>query len=86
MSPTQNDPTKDNPARENPTRGSQPQDNRAIVVGTGPAGLVAALALARQGAAVTLVGQEAPEARGRTIALFDGSVRLLAELGVWDRL
>ena len=86
MSPTQNYPTKDNPAQENPTRGSQPQDNRAIVVGTGPAGLVAALALARQGAAVTLVGQVAPEARGRTIALFDGSVRLLAALGVWDRL
>jgi 2-octaprenyl-6-methoxyphenol hydroxylase len=86
VSPTRNCPTKDNPAQENPTLGSQPQDNRAIVVGTGPAGLVAALALARQGAAVTLVGQEAPETRGRTIALFDGSVRLLAELGVWDRL
>ena len=61
-------------------------ERSVIVVGTGPAGLVTALALAREGASVTLVGEAAPEPRGRTIALFDGSVRLLAELGVWDRL
>ena len=35
---------------------------------------------------MTLVGEAAPEPPGRTIALFDGSVRLLAELGVWDGL
>jgi 2-octaprenyl-6-methoxyphenol hydroxylase len=47
---------------------------------------VAALALARQGADVVLIGEAMPAARGRTIALFDGSVRLLADLGIWREL
>jgi 2-octaprenyl-6-methoxyphenol hydroxylase len=58
----------------------------AIVAGAGPVGLVAALALVRQGVAVTLVGETSEEASGRTVALFDGSVRLLIELGIWERL
>jgi 2-octaprenyl-6-methoxyphenol hydroxylase len=65
---------------------SRSRDNRVVVVGAGPAGLVAALALARHGAEVALIGKDAPEPPGRTIALFDGSVRLLAELGVWAEL
>jgi 2-octaprenyl-6-methoxyphenol hydroxylase len=56
------------------------------VVGAGPAGLCAALALARDGFSVALVG--APETRrdGRTVALLDGSVRLMKALGVWPAL
>jgi 2-octaprenyl-6-methoxyphenol hydroxylase len=65
---------------------SSATDNRVIVAGTGPAGLVAAVALGRQGADVTLIGEAAPELPGRTVALFDGSMRLLAQLGLADEL
>jgi 2-octaprenyl-6-methoxyphenol hydroxylase len=56
------------------------------VVGAGPVGLCAALALVRDGFSVALVG--APEMRrdGRTVALLDGSARLMKALGVWDQL
>ncbi|MBV9114611.1 MAG: FAD-dependent monooxygenase [Hyphomicrobiales bacterium] len=58
----------------------------AIVAGTGPVGLVAALALAREGVPVTLVGERSESSSGRTVALFDDSIRLLAELGVWQEI
>ncbi|GJD98689.1 FAD-dependent oxidoreductase [Methylobacterium isbiliense] len=54
------------------------------VVGAGAAGLAAALALARDGLRVALVGRHAPVADGRTVALLDGSVRLLTALGAWE--
>jgi 2-octaprenyl-6-methoxyphenol hydroxylase len=54
------------------------------VVGAGAAGLAAALAIAREGVRTALVGRHAPVADGRTVALLDGSVRLLAALGAWD--
>src|SRR3954471_17272660 len=56
------------------------------VVGTGAAGLAAALAFARDGFETCLAGT--PEARpdGRTVALLDGSVRFLQALGVWPAL
>lgn len=54
------------------------------VVGTGPAGLAAALALARPGLRVAAIGP-APSSRDtRTAALFAGSVTLLENLGVGD--
>src|SRR5690606_22768835 len=60
-----------------------------MVVGTGPAGLAAALSLAHAGAAVTLAGPGAPPATAadtRTAALFNGSIALLQNLGVWEGL
>ena len=60
------------------------------VVGTGPSGLVAALALAHVGAEVVAIGPApAPSARAvetRTAALLTSSVDLLKALGVWERL
>src|SRR5262249_33741552 len=52
------------------------------VVGGGPAGLTAALALAKTGADIVLFAPPAPADR-RTTALLDGSVALLKDLGVW---
>ena len=60
------------------------------VVGTGPSGLVAALALAHVGAEVVAIGPApAPSARAgetRTAALLTSSIDLLKSLGVWERL
>ncbi len=62
----------------------------AVVVGTGPAGLIAALALRSAGAEVVLAGPHIPDALSyddaRTTALFGASVDLLTNLGLWDRL
>jgi len=61
------------------------------VVGAGPAGVTAALALAHIGARVALIGP-APgraakgQAETRTAALLASSVDLLKRLGVWDAL
>ncbi|MBV9568318.1 MAG: FAD-dependent monooxygenase [Hyphomicrobiales bacterium] len=57
-----------------------------IVAGAGPVGLVAALALARERVPVTLVGEASVLFSGRTVALFDDSIRLLTELGSWHEL
>ncbi len=62
----------------------------AAVVGTGPAGLAAALALAWSGVDVALVGP-APSAESlaretRTTALFGGSIDFLRHIGVWGDL
>lgn len=60
------------------------------VIGAGPAGLVAALALARAGAAVTIAApRPTPErlsADTRTFAAMGGSVDLLKALDVWEKL
>jgi 2-octaprenyl-6-methoxyphenol hydroxylase len=61
------------------------------VVGTGPSGLVAALALAKVGASVVAIGPAPRESTSapldtRTAALLTSSVDLLKALGVWDRL
>ncbi len=56
------------------------------VVGAGPVGLAAALAMARIGCRTCLVGPEPERPDGRTAALLAGSVELLLALGVWAAL
>jgi 2-octaprenyl-6-methoxyphenol hydroxylase len=56
----------------------------AIVVGGGPAGLTAAIALAAGGVDTVLVGKRPAAQDNRTTALLSGSVTALATLGVWD--
>jgi 2-octaprenyl-6-methoxyphenol hydroxylase len=54
-----------------------------IVVGGGPAGLTAAIALAGGGIDTVLVGKRPGAADNRTTALLAGSVTALQTLGVW---
>jgi 2-octaprenyl-6-methoxyphenol hydroxylase len=56
-----------------------------VVIGGGPAGLTAAIALAQTGANTTLIARRAPYADNRTTALLGGSVDLLQSLDVWRR-
>jgi 2-octaprenyl-6-methoxyphenol hydroxylase len=56
-----------------------------VVIGGGPAGLAAAIALAQTGANTALIARRAPYADNRTTALLGGSVDLLQELDVWRR-
>jgi 2-octaprenyl-6-methoxyphenol hydroxylase len=56
-----------------------------VVIGGGPAGLVAALALAEAGARTALVARRLPYADNRTTALLGDSVDLLEGLEVWRR-
>jgi len=55
------------------------------VVGGGPAGLTAAIAVAETGARTVLVARRSPYADNRTTALLGGSVDFLDRLGVWQR-
>lgn len=55
------------------------------VVGGGPAGLSAAIALARTGANTALIARRAPYADNRTTALLGASVDFLEQLAVWPR-
>ncbi len=67
-----------------------PQNSQVVVVGAGPAGLATALSLATAGVATTLAAaphRPAGLSRDRrTAALFNGSVELLRNLGLWDAL
>ncbi|MBI4276136.1 MAG: UbiH/UbiF family hydroxylase [Rhizobiales bacterium] len=54
------------------------------IVGAGPAGLTAAIALAQAGLETALVAKRAPEIDNRTTALLAGSVTALETLGVWQ--
>jgi 2-octaprenyl-6-methoxyphenol hydroxylase len=56
----------------------------AIVVGGGPAGLTAAIALADGGITTVLVAKRPGKPDNRTTALLAGSVTALETLGVWD--
>ncbi len=54
-----------------------------LVAGAGAAGLSTALALARAGFSVFCVGHVDTSANGRTVALFEASLRFYKALGVW---
>lgn len=56
------------------------------IVGAGAVGLAAALALAAVGREVVLFGQASAPRDGRTVALLDGSWRLLEALGLTEAL
>ena len=70
---------------ENTTHEAPPA-SPVLVLGSGVAGLVAALACASQGIPVQLVGPADITPGGRTVALLEGSVQLLRNLGLWDNI
>src|SRR6266513_5490510 len=55
-----------------------------VIVGGGPAGLTAAIALASAGVETTLVAKPPPLPDHRTSALLQDSVKALDTLGVWQ--
>ena len=57
-----------------------------LVAGAGAAGLAAAHAFAAQGRKVVVVGKVETHLAGRTVALFEGSLRFFRALGLWTRL
>jgi 2-octaprenyl-6-methoxyphenol hydroxylase len=56
-----------------------------VIVGAGPAGLTAAIALASAGVETALIAKCATVPDHRTTALLHGSVNALVTLGVWER-
>ncbi len=60
--------------------------SEVCVVGAGITGLVLGLALAQAGLDVVIAGRLGGPAPGRTVALLEGSIRLLEGLGLWPDL
>jgi len=65
--------------------GERANDVEVIVVGGGPAGLTAAIALAVSGVDTVLVAKRPDRPDNRTTALLAGSVAALDVLGVWQQ-
>jgi 2-octaprenyl-6-methoxyphenol hydroxylase len=63
----------------------QPDQFDVIVIGGGPAGVAAAIAIASTGASTALVARRLPYADNRTTALLGDSIDLLERLDVWRR-
>jgi 2-octaprenyl-6-methoxyphenol hydroxylase len=57
-----------------------------LVVGAGAAGLCAALSLANSGHSIALAGPLEAASNGRTVALFEGSLRFLRTQSLWTDL
>lgn len=67
----------------------KPSDETQVdiaIVGAGAVGLAAALTLSKAGRSVAVIGPMHAPRDGRTVALLDGSWRLLAELGLTEAL
>ncbi len=64
----------------------QPHSATILVAGTGPVGLIAALGLAEAGFSVVLAGPEPAGTDGRTTALMNPALAMLAKLGGLERL
>ncbi|MBM3576308.1 MAG: ubiquinone biosynthesis protein UbiH [Alphaproteobacteria bacterium] len=64
------------------------EDSRSeiLVAGAGSTGLAAALAFARAGFKTTLAGRIPPPLPGRTVALFEASIRFLDAIGALERV
>ncbi|SDR03591.1 UbiH/UbiF family hydroxylase [Pseudovibrio sp. Tun.PSC04-5.I4] len=75
--------TQDNNALALPT---QAKSFECAVVGTGPAGMIAALALAKNGIETALVGPPVNLKDARTTALMDASRQFLDNIGIWKDL
>ncbi len=56
------------------------------VIGAGPAGQIAAIAMARGGRRVVLIGPEPGGSDRRTTALMDQSLAMIERLGLWQEL
>lgn len=70
-----------------PRRATRQPTPDVVVIGGGPAGLFAALALSQTGVRVTVAAPaHRPDGDRRTSALLGGSVEALRALGVWDRV
>ena len=61
-------------------------DADILVSGAGAAGLAATIALAKAGFSVICAGVSDTRSNGRTVALFEGSLRFLRSIGVWNDL
>ncbi|WP_374547052.1 FAD-dependent monooxygenase [Rhodoblastus sp.] len=68
-----------------PTIAAPPIECDVLVAGAGSAGLSAAHAFAAQGRKVAVVGKIETGLAGRTVALFEGSLRFYRALGLWER-
>lgn len=67
-------------------KGGTRKQGRLLVAGAGSTGLAAALAFSRAGFKVALAGRSPPALAGRTVALFEASLRFLAAIGALDRI
>lgn len=63
----------------------QDQQAQVAVIGGGPAGFAAALALAVSGVDTVLIARRGAVTDNRTTALLHASVQMLRRLGVWER-
>jgi 2-octaprenyl-6-methoxyphenol hydroxylase len=63
-----------------------PSEADILVIGTGAAGLSAAIAFAKAGFSVIAIGGVEARGIGRTVALFEASLRFYDALGLWPRL